>query len=482
MAQPLPPWGRGPTDQSAWGRGPTDQSAWGSGTTSRPAAAVPPAVVPPAAVPPPAVPPAGVPPAARAAGPTGVVRGPVDPAILRVVCVTWNASGVRVCGELSQAAADRARSGFFSRLYSKPCAAPDFLNTVHNIAISSAAHLIVVATQDEADSSELHTIALPDMLKNISYRLVKKYETTALGPDHARFPQEYATVPTGKPKDSYLRTSVYAIEAGPKPTMYDRAVSQEKALNKLLGRNTQTVDVCEGCVPGGVLAGKGGALASYVWVEGYGRMVFINTYVPNATVVGDYRTYRAITKNYNQLCMITLYNKLVLSLGPDATLRNVFLMGNFNSDIQLPVPAISQEQLTQQITADLSAAAIAKWLSRDELTIRRLTGEPPFSSFLEGTNNSGPTFPPTSRMTRGRGDSCIVFSSDVSKPTSLPTSCYNVDGGNEQYATIAWDDRILYNKLTASGSIECVAYERLDGGGLEGSDHTAVFGAFHLAA
>lgn len=381
---------------------------------------------------------------------------------VRILLVTWDAAGVRTCETTSQPMADERRRGFLTRFYRKPCTAPEFVNYISNVAGDNRPQLIVVATQNEAEGSQLHEVTLPDVLKNRDYRVLKSYVTSDVGAAGAAL----NPVPTGDVTLTYLRTTVLADRL-----TYDQVVVEERALPRSVQSDHVTIINSSTLA----IAGHSGTLATYVWLSPSRRLAFLNVYLaPLATrPATDYATYRALTNANNTIALINSYSRLVGELGPESKLTNVFMLGNFGSDIVGYVPQQTASELIAQVTANPSEGGWRQWLGRDELTLRLRTNTPPFAGFSEGVNHQGPTFAPTARLARGRPLECSF---------TVSANCFEQDNDLVQSSGIGWSDRILHRQLIGAANDRsiCLQYSRIDGSGTETSTHAVVLASYDL--
>ena len=374
-----------------------------------------------------------------------------------IVCFSWNASGLRICESASQFDADKKRTGFRG-LLKKPCIAPDFFENIRTYIKDKNPGVVVMTTQDEDEKDTyFHSDFLPMSMREIGYSLLKRDKMDGIGEKASKGPVTTSEIPTGLPSGSALRSSIYVRNNELESFKFgERKISKffsdgqlEHSLNHF-GRVS-------------------GAIASYLWHQKYGRIVFIATHLPSgseALKVGrgeNYEVYRVASVASNTLCLIDIMKKFITDIPKDYKPEHIFLMGDLNYDI------VFSDKSTSDLINEISkASSMDKYRNNDELY--KNIKEIPLKGFKEGINDNGPQFKPTCRLSRSRGEE------SSNEASSIPSSCFeSSDLG------IGWHDRILYRDLDNTNyKIKCNSYSRLDVKNMQKSTHAGVLGHFTI--
>lgn len=398
--------------------------------------------------------------------PIAAVAVPIAPIIPKatdelpftIMCFTWNASGLKLCETMSQIRANETRSKFLSRKL--PCIAPDFLEDIRGVINSRRPSIIVMTTQDEDSSGTyFHAELLPNTLIELDYVLLKR--DTMPGVGEAASGVTLPQIPTGQPRGSAIRISIYA-----RGDIINVLRMEESTISQFLGKESQA-----SCNQG---ERSSGAIASYVWHPVYGKFAFIAVHIPSGLEslrVGqglDYASYRTATKAANILCLLKIYNQLVASLPVESRPDHVFLLGDMNYD--LVMHGKTPTAIINDISSNTTIARLKELQRYDE--IKWAMGDYPLTGFKEGVAGEGPLFLPTWSLTRGRPDSCSQPAAARVDPTCFIES---------ELSTIGWHDRILYKELMTSDYIaHCLDYNRFDVENIRASTHAGVTSFFQM--
>jgi hypothetical protein len=344
---------------------------------------------------------------------------------------------------------------------------PDFFEELRSRIRNQQPSLVVISTQDEdAKGTYFHSELLPGMLPEIGYALLKRKSLDGIG--EAASGVILPGIPTGEPRGSALRISIYARD-----DILPDLQGDERRLDNLLGDDGQIVSTCEQPTH------KSGAIASYVWHPTYGHFAFIAMHIPvgtSALNVGNtlgYDEYRAATQAINQLCLLKVYNKLVSSLPTDSRPDHIFLMGDLNYDVE--VPGKAPQDVIKDLAVDISAGKLKDLQRYDEL--RRAKTNVPLRGFKEGVSDEGPLFMPTWSLARGRPDTCAPDK----LAARVDVNCFTPP--IDAISTLGWHDRILYRELLTSGYItQCREYNRIDIKNMHASTHAGVIGFFEMGS
>lgn len=383
-----------------------------------------------------------------------------------IMCFSWNASGLRLCETMSQTKADQSRKGVKAFVTRKqPCVAPDFFENIRTTIREKTPALVVMVTEDEDNSDTyFHSDLLPSAMGEIGYGLLKRDKLDGVGKVPSKVPQ--IRVPTGDPKGSALRMSIYSINE-----MLPAFQSEEKIIRKFFSNNGQVGSKCQ---TGDRISG---AIAAYVWHETFGKFAFIATNLPSGSdslKVGkslDYTSYRVASKSANNLCLIKMLNKFVDSLPKESKPDHVFMLGDFNYDIV--VPNKQNYEVVSDLAANLTASKFKELQNFDELSLA--LKEQPLLGFKEGPGGNGPLFMPTWRLSRARPQTC----SPNENTTSVDIACFG--SPNDPLGGIGWHDRILYKDLMSSYYVtHCLSYNRFDVLNTTSSTNAGVVALFEL--
>ena len=385
---------------------------------------------------------------------------------LTIMCFSWNAAGLRLCETMSQNKADNSRKGFRAFVTKKqPCLAPDFFEEIRSTINLRQPSLVVMTTQDEANSDTyFHSDLLPGSMPEIGYSLLKRDKLEGVGEVSSGAPS--IRIPTGNPKSNAIRISIYA-----RYDVIGSFRSEEKILSRFFGNDGQVNSTCE------QLDRVSGAIATYVWHETYGKFAFIATHLPSGMTslkVGnglDYASYRVATRASNSLCLLKLYNQLVSSLPAESRPDHIFLLGDLNFDIV--IPGKKNIEVISELASNVTASKLRDLQRYDEL--KKSIDDVPLMGFKEGVAGEGPLFMPTWRLARGRPDSCAP-SRDI---TRIDTSCFSEP--NEALGGLGWHDRVLYKEMMTSNYIaHCTDYNRIDVRNMHASTHAGVTAFFEM--
>lgn len=382
-----------------------------------------------------------------------------------IMCFSWNAAGLKICESMSQDKADKKRKGFKAFIMrKKDCVAPDFFEEIRNMILQKSPKLVVITTQNEDSvNTYFHSDFLPNIMSEINYTLVKRDKMYGIGDKQTK-------VPTGTTSGSALRVSIYSSNDD-----IENIITQEKELSKHFSNQGQ---IEAECTRG---KRKTGAIASYIWHRIYGKLCFItldftlsDDYI-NLTNLKSYQLYRAAIRSSNNLCLIAILNKFVDSLEPGIVPDNVFLLGNFNYDInpgnEDPVSILNK------LAKNFTVSNLSDYVKKDELTISK--DSLPLSNFKEGVDDKGPLFMPTWKLLRNRREVCspVQHSSSSSSPSSFPEACFD-----DPTSGFGWHDRILYSKQPIHSNYVpvCTYYNRFDFLNINQSTNAGVIGIFEL--
>lgn len=403
-----------------------------------------------------------------AVAPAPVAIQPAQAGSFSIMCFSWNAAGLKLCETMSQIRADESRSGVRGFLTRKtPCVAPDFFEDIRAAVNLRRPALVVMTTQDEDSSGTyFHAELLPNTLAEINYFLLKRNVFSGVGETASGI--TLPKIPTGEPRGSALRISIYARS----DVISDLRV-EERILSRFFSNDGQVQAMCN---QGERAAG---AIASYVWHPIYGKFAFIAVHIPaglTALRVGqslNYPSYRTATKAANILCLLELYNKLVGSLPPGSQPDHIFLLGDMNYD--LVIPGRSPQTILTEVTSNATAARIKELQRYDEM--RWAMADYPLIGFKEGVAGEGPLFLPTWSLARGRPDTCAIDKT----ATRIDPTCFTEP--DEVLGSIGWHDRILYKELMTSDYMtHCIDYNRIDLKNMHQSMHAGVTAFFEMRA
>ena len=385
---------------------------------------------------------------------------------LSIMCFSWNASGLKLCETMSQAKADDARKGFKAFITRKgPCLAPDFFEEIRANINKRKPSIVVMTTQDEdSNGTYFHSDLLPTSMPEIGYSFLKRDKLNGIGETSSGVPQ--LRVPTGTPRGSALRISIYV-----RSELIDEFRTEEKIMDKFFDNNGQSEATCN---QGSRVSG---AIASYVWHATYGKFAFIATHLPaglDSLKVGtklDYPSYRVASRSSNSLCLLSIYNHLVTSLPGESRPDHIFILGDLNYDIV--VPGKKNIEVVTSLTSNITAAKLKEIQRYDEL--KKAMEDVPLAGFKEGVSAEGPLFMPTWRLTRGRPDSCVP----APNTTKIDASCFSQP--NDALGGVGWHDRILYKEMMTSNYMaHCIDYNRVDVKNMHASVHAGVTAFFEM--
>lgn len=374
---------------------------------------------------------------------------------LKILIMSWNAHGLRLCETSSQEVAVLARR---KAGISRPkCLAPNFFANISGSITSDGADIVVITTQEESGSGTyFHAEFLPANMSNLGYGLLKRQKMDRIGHAH-KFAE------TGPPSGAALRVSIY-VKAGE----VDKYAAEESVLKKVFVGGTIAEISCG--------RSRSGAIASYVDHGTFGRMVFVAAHLPVAIEdmrlqEMDYPEYRSLMDNSNNACLISILSKSVTSLTAEKKVAHVFLFGDLGYDIVHPEK--KEEAIVNEIVKDLSK--VTEWHTYDG--IRSRMANAPFKGFSEGIEGKGPMFPPTWNMKVGRSPGCSAYDETGKLKSSISSKCYVTDKG----IGVGWHDRILTKDIDAGAKItKCIKYGSIDVG-IQGSSHSAgVYGVYSI--
>ena len=385
-----------------------------------------------------------------------------------IMCFTWNAAGLKLCETMSRVKADDVRKGFKAIVTMKQrCMIPDFFEEIRGTIKGRNPSLVVITTQDEDSSGTyFHSDLLISSMPEINYFLIKRDKLEDVGEVASGLSQ--GTVSTGKPYGSAIRISIYA-----RNDLLGALRVGDNQIKNFFGNNGQDEITC--------VHGKqhGGAIASYVWHDVYGKFAFITTHLPSgveALKIGkdiDYPTYRAASRSANLLCLLKILNKLETSLPPESKPDHIFLLGDLNYDIV--VPGQKSSDIIATLSSNISISKLRELQQYDEL--KQALKEIPLIGFKEGPAAEGPLFLPTWKMARDRPDSCVP----TSDSTTISPTCFA--DASDQTSGIGWHDRILYREsCTSSYMTHCTSYDRIDIKNMHASTHAGVVAFFDMRA
>lgn len=383
-----------------------------------------------------------------------------------IMCFSWNAAGLKLCETMSQSKADEARKGFRAFItLKKPCVAPDFFEEIRAIIYARRPSLVVMSTEDEDDSDTyFHSDLLPKAMPEIGYGQLKRDKLEDVG-ESALF-SDISRIKSGKPSGSALRMSIYALNQ-----LIPELKFEEKKLAQFFGNDGQ-IEVS--CKQGDRISG---AIGAHVWHETYGKFLFIATHLASggdALRVGgliDFSAYRSATRSANNLCLISIFSRLINIVPEEAKPDHVILLGDLNYDIV--VPGKTNTQLIPELAGNVNASKIKELQKFDEL--KRALEDSPLVGFKEGVAGEGPLFLPTWKLARNRPDSCVP-TTDTKK---IDNTCFAKM--TEGFSGIGWHDRILYKEnITSNFMMHCMDYNRMDIKNMHASTHAGVTAFFEL--
>lgn len=376
-----------------------------------------------------------------------------------IMCFSWNASGLRLCETMSQLRADEARAGLRSYITRKPpCIVPDFFEEIRHEITTRRPSLVVMTTQDEdSNGTYFHAELLPNALPEINYSLLKRNVLTGIGETASGV--KLTNVPSGEPGGSALRISIYA---------HNSIIKSLREMEENI--NGQVESTCD---QGSKMSG---AIASYVWHPVYGKFAFIAVHIPAGvnTLTGkreNYLAHRTKNKAGNIICLLKIYEELVISLPDELRPDHLFLLGDMNYDIVLH--SKDAQAAIKEISDNVSAAKLKELQRYDEM--RWDMNSYPLYGFKEGVAGEGPLFMPTWNLERGRPSSCAPGKTS----TQVDPKCFSKS--IDPLITIGWHDRILYKEfMTSKYMSHCIDYNRLDLDNMRQSTHAGVTAFFEL--
>lgn len=382
-----------------------------------------------------------------------------------IMCFSWNASGLKLCETTSQDRADASRRGFKGFITMKQqCLAPDFFEEIRAIIRVRRPSLLVMTTEDESSNGTyFHSSLLTTSMPEIGYSLLKRNKLNDIGELSSI---QQMRVFTGPPSGSSLRVSIYALnELMPGLRM------EEKLMSKFFSNDGQERSTCR---QGDRISG---AIASYVWHETFGKFVFISTHLPagaDSLNVGkniDYASYRSAAKSANNLCLLSLINKFVVSLSAESKPDHIFLLGDLNYDIV--IPNRTNAEIVLELANNVTALKMKDIQKYDEL--KKALEDVPLTGFKEGVSAEGPLFMPTWRLARGRSDECVPSQNT----TRINASCFGRP--DELLGGIGWHDRIIHKEMMTSNYMaHCIVYNRVDIKNMHASEHSGVIAFFEM--
>jgi len=376
------------------------------------------------------------------------------------MCFSWNADGLRLCETLSQSEANDNRSGVKGILsFKKPCVVPNFMSEMQTKIDQKKPGLVVIVTENEdANGTYFHSNLLPFLMKDINYGFLIRNKLEGIGEVASGYIQQ--GIPTGVPSGSAVRISIFA--RNDMVNMFYSDYQHEEITFKQKGKLV-------------------GSTVVYLNHINYGKFAFIALDIPsgiNYMRIGtdlSYNQYRAATKAANTLCLINVLNKFIDSLDDASKPKFVFLLGDFNYDVN--VPGKNNADILYSIVSDPTVQKLKDLQNYDEL--KKAKTDIPLIDFKEGVNDEGPVFLPTWKLSRERTDSCVP-----SQNNKIGIDCFGKR--DEQLKGFGWHDRILFKNIAGnerSGSnymIRCDSYDRVDMGNMHKSTHAGVIGFYSI--
>ena len=377
----------------------------------------------------------------------------------KILIFSWNTQSVSLCETLNSTLAATNRESYSNYIpklttWQYDAEIPDFYPQFKNLILINKPDLIVIGFQeDRHPGSYFHSHLLPTEMEKIDFGLVKRTKMLGFG---------VTSVKGLKNKDPFrrgLRISVYA-----KNELIPSILLEELEMRSAIGNDGQDEYVCSN-----ITRGKG-AVASYVILPGFKRLVFICCHLPfNAQSLIDERKFRnPILRqnelNYSNECFNNIIQELVLFKNPVPT--HVVYFGDFNYRLAdyRSAKVVADELISNQF--DLRYL-YDLYQSHDELLDQMRKHN--IYQFFEGTNNLGPNFLPTCKLKHDRTDN-----------PGQGTDWWRV--GKDDQRVPSWCDRILYSKVgICNEDLRCLYYDRFDHGQVMGkSDHAAVTALFEL--
>lgn len=388
-----------------------------------------------------------------------------------ILIFTWNAGGLRLCETTSQAKANSDRSGFFQSIFTKPCTAPDFFETVRSIIVTKKPSLVLITTQDEDNSNTyFHSDLLPNVIIPLNYSLLKRNKLESTGENKSVFKD----VPNVNSSGTAMRVSIFINNSE-----IDNMTLDEPLLHKKFGTNGQLYTVQNN--NNRML----GANASYVNHKKYGKFVFITVHLPgsldslNVNIPRDFEFYRATMQASSTLFILSAMSKFVYDIEDSLRPQHVFLIGDMNYDIVIPNKT-PYDMVKDLVSSPITLDRLKNLQKYDELLSSR--NVLPFRGFKEGVNDMGPLFLPDWRLTRGRNAAnCNIDLNAVPPKNTVGMECYDTSNGN--LSSLGWHNRILYIDVQGSAwgfTTYCSMYERLDKDNITASSNAAIWGMFNM--
>ncbi len=239
---------------------------------------------------------------------------------LKLLVLSWNADGLRLCDTASQAVADNLREkakGKFFQSQPATCVSPNFFEAVRSKIVATTPHIIVISTQSESNRSLFHNTFLPNTLSGLGYVPSKKEKVK-----DSPVPVEISGTSNAPPKslsDTSVSTylSVYVMAAMAAEFSYEDKVV-EKYFSGL--PSTQT------CSSSQV------AVACYLESKQVGRLLFIATHLASTfdkSVVeaSNEASKRAIFRNTSSTCSIKMLHTFVDNLQITGNLDTSSILG-----------------------------------------------------------------------------------------------------------------------------------------------------------
>lgn len=359
----------------------------------------------------------------------------------RILAITWNAGGLRICESLDPTTNDANRKGF-TGLFKKKCVVADFLNSgLNDIITSNKPEVCIFSTQGEDSSySYLHGKALVSFMNAHSYSLLATNELNGVGEAESGL---NLTPITGTPTGGCIKTSIYVHIS----VIAEYHASQVEAMARQLYPSKTNAS---------------GAIATY-FRSPRGKFVYININFP----VGSERLelhkgrsfprYRGAFKAKMVILIDAILARFVDSVTESLRPDHIMLGGDFGC--LLDIAGKNGEEIVEMVIAN-KASISTMYNQYDEM--KSVLSANTYFDLQEGINGQGPTFLPTWSMNRERGDSCKINPQE---------DCYSVAKG-DTHSTTGWPDRILHR------GIVCEHYDSVDLGNITKSNHSAVMAIY----
>lgn len=325
-------------------------------------------------------------------------------------------------------------SNMISSILPNPIEADFFPALKEEILLNSPDIFVIGFQEDRKPGSYFHSYFLPNKMKEIDYKLLKRTRLMGIG----------LTTMQGINQGDFfqrgLRISVYC-----KKNLYETLKFEEREMCLAMGNEGQSYYYDN-------LFFSKGAIVSYLVLPKIGRIAFICCHLPfdSSSLIkakkSENNFLRQNAINISNVCLNKIIEELVLS--KDCVPNHVILFGDLNY-------RVSNTIIKNNSIEDLNLNLM---YSFDELK-SQMNKENIFS-FSEGIDNKGPSFLPTSKLNRFR----------------------QYKWGKFMQRIPSWCDRILYAKFKEEGNpynLSCKKYERFDRGySMSLSDHAAVYGIY----